>query len=88
MTRQEIWMAINSDKASNFLFNLHTRWKDEKEYEDIADYLATIQKSIPQAYSITKRPFGIKCKGSDGNIHVFIKRKGNVIQLFIKNIES
>ena len=88
MTRKEIWAAINNDKTSNFLFNLYGRWQDEKEYEDIADYLATIQKLIPQAYSITKRPFGIKCKGSDGNIHVFIKQKGNAIQLFIKNIES
>jgi hypothetical protein len=87
MTRKEIWAAINSDKTSNFLFNLYGRWQDEKEYEDIADYLAAIQKSIPQAYAITQKPFGIKCKGSDGNLHAFIKRNGNEIQLFVKNIK-
>jgi len=86
MTRQEIWAAINEDKTSSFFFSLYERWQDEKEYEDIADYLTAIQKSIPQAYAITKRPFGIKCKGSDGNIHAFIKRTGNEIQLCAKNI--
>ena len=86
MEKQEIWAAINTDKTSNFIFNLYERWQDEKEYEDIADYLTAIQKSIPQAYAITKRPFGIKCKGSDGNLHAFIKRSGNTIQLSAKNI--
>jgi len=86
MTKQKIWAAINTDKTSNFIFNLYERWQDEKEYEDIADYLTAIQKSIPQAYAITKRPFGIKCKGSDGNLHAFIKRSGNTIQLSAKNI--
>ena len=86
MTKQEIWAAINEEKTSNFFFSLYERWQDEKEYEDIADYLKAIQNSIPEAYSITKRPFGIKCKASDGNIHAFIKAKGNVIQLCAKNI--
>jgi len=88
MTKQEIWAAINEDKTSNFFFSLYERWQDEKEYEDIADYLTAIKKSIPEAYAITKRPFGIKCKGSDGNIHAFIKQKGNAIQLCAKNTEA
>jgi len=88
MTRQEIWSAVNTDNTSEFLFSLYERWQDEKEYEDIADYLAAIQKSVPEAYAITKRPFGIKCKANDGNIHIFIKRKGNSIQLSAKNINA
>ena len=88
MTKQEIWVAINTDKTSEFLFNLYERWQDEKEYEDIADYLTAFQKSISQAYAMTKRPFGVKCKGSDGNIHVFVKRKGKTIQLSAKNIDG
>jgi len=88
MTRQEIWTAINTDKTSAFLFSLYERWQDEKDYEDIADYLTAFQKSIPQAYAMTKRPFGVKCKGSDGNIHAFVKRKGNIIQLSAKNTNN
>ena len=88
MTKQEIWAAINDDKVSDLLFNVYERWLNEKEYEDIADYLTAIQKSIPEAYAITKRPFGIKCKGSDGNLHAFIKRSGNTIQLSAKNLKS
>jgi len=87
MTRQEIWAAINADKTSEFLFSLYERWQNEKEYENIADYLTAFQKSMPQAYAMSKRPFGVKCKGFDGNIHIFIKRKGNEIQLCAKNID-
>ena len=87
MTKKEIWEAINNGKTSDFLFSLYERWQDEKEYEDIADYLVAIQKSVPQAYAMTKRPFGIKCKGSDGNLHAFIKRNGSKIQLIAKNIK-
>jgi len=54
----------------------------------IANYLAAIQKSIPEAYAITKIPFGIKCKASDGNIHAFVKVKGSEIQLFAKPINT
>ena len=51
------------------------------EYEDINDYLKAIQKSIPQAYSITEFPFGIECKGSDGNIYAYVKQTSNQIQI-------
>jgi len=86
MTKHEIWAAVNREKTSEFFFNLYERWQDEHEYEDKTDYLSALQKHIPEAYAITKRPFGIKCKGSDGNIHAFIKRKGNAVQLCAKNI--
>ena len=60
MKAQELWNKIN-DKNADLLFYLRERWQDEKKYEDINDYLHRIQQDIPEAYKITKRPFGIVC---------------------------
>lgn len=62
---EEIW---NSQYM--FLTNLHSRWQDEKEYEDWADYDAEMRKRLLKATEIdeslnitdiktAKRPFGI-----------------------------
>ena len=79
----ELWKNVNDNYADLF-FNLWSRWQDEKEYEDIQDYLAVIQKYIPEAYKITKRPFGVHCKCDDGNIHIQVKRNGNYLKMFGK----
>lgn len=81
MTMRELWAKVNNEHADIF-FNLWERWKDEHEYEDINEYLKHIQKSIPEAYAITKRPFGIKVKCEDGNAHFTVKRQGNYLKLF------
>ena len=85
MKKVELWEKIN-DGDAELLFNLWGRWQDEHEYEDINDYLEAIQKHIPQAYAITKRPFGIKCKADDGNLYITAKIKGKYLQLFVQNI--
>jgi len=72
MTKQETWAHINATESiTELLFSLWERWQDEKDYEDIQDYLQVIQKSLPNAYKITKRPFGIAVKCTDGNNILF-----------------
>ena len=80
MIIDKLWEKINKENA-DLLCDLWERWQDEKEYEDIQDYLEVIQKHIPEAYKITKRPFGVHCKCDDGEIHVQVKRDGNYLKL-------
>ena len=80
---KELWQNVN-DNHANLFFNLWGRWQDEKEYEDIQDYLAVIQKYVPEAYKITKRPFGVHCMCDDGSIHIQVKRNGNYLKMFGK----
>lgn len=82
---RELWEQINNN-YSDLLFNLYERWQEEKEYEDINEYLKVIQRYIPQAFKITKRPFAITCRCSDGNMQVSVKRVGNYVKLFGKNV--
>ena len=49
-------------KNDDLLINLWSRWQDEKEYEDIADYGARIAKEFPEGWKLVKshkRPFGV-----------------------------
>lgn len=79
MSIKELWKKVN-DEYARFLMYLYERWQDEKEYEDIAEYLECIKKKIPEAYKITKRPFGIKCKCEDGELYIKILAKGRYLQ--------
>jgi len=56
----------------DFLEYLYVRWQDEKQYEDIADYLKAMQERVPQAFKITKDPFAIYFHGEDQDMHVTI----------------
>jgi len=85
MTKKEIWTKANSDKTAEFLFYLRERWSDESEYEDINEYLTAIQKSIPEAFKIYKRPFGFDCKADDGILNVSIVVQGNYLKLKAKS---
>ena len=83
MTGKELWHKVNFEndgKIADILFNLRNRWQCEKEYEDINDYLAIIQKSIPEAYKISKRPFSITCKCDDCDIVIKIVVSGNYLK--------
>ena len=82
MTIKEAWKAVND--SANTIFYLYERWQDEKEYEDIKDYLAVVQKSVPGAYKMTRRPFGFKAKCEDGELAVSVKLDGRYIKLFGK----
>ena len=81
MTKKQIWDKANDDQFFNLFFNLYCRWQDEKEYEDIRDYLAVIKKKIPEARAMRKSPFGFIAEATDGKIRIFFKRKGHSIVL-------
>lgn len=81
MTMNEVWDQVNIRSNGERLVYLYERWLDEREYEDIGDYLATIQTVVPGAYKMTKRPFGFKVRCEDGEIHVTFKIKGNYVSM-------
>lgn len=73
-TAHQVWDGL-SDSDNEMLANLYARWQDEKEYEDINDYLKKIQVFIPEAFKISKRPFAVTCKCSDGNVQITINSR-------------
>ena len=79
-------LCIKVNENADLFFNLWERWQHESEYEDINEYLDVFQKTFSEAYAITKRPFGIKCKTNDGNVHVTVKRSGDRVKLCITDI--
>ncbi len=53
---------------------LYSRWQDEKEYEDIADYGNAMKGNLPKwatFVKVTERPFGFKFKTEDGRLYSF-----------------
>ncbi|MEG1725857.1 MAG: hypothetical protein RR313_10735 [Anaerovoracaceae bacterium] len=84
MKKMELWNLHNTSKTSNLFYLLRERWQDEKEHEDIGEYLKAIQKSIPEAAEICEKPFSVMCNCDDGIIQIGIKRKGDCVQLFAK----
>jgi len=80
MKCKELWNTIN-DQHSRLFFNLKERWMNEREYEDIQEYLKVIQKSVPQAKSIRKDPFGITCVCEDGKLDVNVVIKGRSMSI-------
>ena len=83
MLGNELWNKINEQKRTvEFLCYLYERWQDEKAHEDINDYLKALQKTIPQAYKMTKRPFGVVCKCDNCDLHVYVKQNGYYLELF------
>lgn len=79
-TMMETWAEVN-EKHANMFFQLKERWAAESEYEDIKEYLKVIQKKIPTATNITKRPFGVTIPCSDGNLKVSVVVDGRYIKL-------
>ncbi len=86
--------AAPSADAANFfkavqetVERLFDRWQDEKDYENINDYLGPMQKfATENNVSITqmiKRPFGCKFQVEDGRVY---QLKCNRSQLSYKRI--
>ena len=74
--------AIVYDKYVDFFVNLYSRWQDEKEYEDFADYEKVLKEKITELpiKSATKRPFGIKYDYEGFEIHIKISNECLVAQ--------
>lgn len=50
------------EKLQDHICYLWARWQDEKEFEDINEYGASIAKNFPEGWKLiksTKRPFGV-----------------------------
>ena len=88
MTKNELWLKVtqeNNGQIAALICNLYDRWLDESEYEDINDYLEVIQKKVPEAFKMHKRPFGFTAKCDDGNIQITVKEDGDYLQLVATN---
>jgi hypothetical protein len=64
---------FKKDYADLFIY-LYDRWEDEKEYEDINEYLEFIQKRIQvkgvKILSISEDTFTVKCKCYDKYLNI------------------
>lgn len=78
MTKKETSNLIN-EKHMDLISMLYSRWQDEKEYEDINDYVERFKKAIPGTISGTKRPFGFNIQCSDGVLKLAVKVKGGYL---------
>lgn len=80
MLRKDLWVKL-CDKNISFLAMLYDRWQDEKEYEDISEYLEVIKKEIPEAYDITDDTFVITFECTDGFMEVSFVEEGTRLKV-------
>lgn len=64
--RAKIMESIITDKVMNSIINLYSRWQDEQQYEDFADYKKAMSEAVlaeaPKETLIVKAmksPFGV-----------------------------
>lgn len=70
-TLTEVVGEEHLNKMLKHLGYLWERWQDEKEYEDWKDYIIAAKKVLPKDcifISLSKRPFEMKFKLSDGRV--------------------
>lgn len=73
-TSQEDLKRINDmlSLMQPLVLQLAFRWMDEREYEDILEYKAVLEKQLPQGFYITKmtkRPFGFEFSIGTGAVY-------------------
>lgn len=63
------------EKTIKFFSYLYERWRDEKKYEDFAEYKTAMEKNLEcKILKMTKRPFKV----------IFIPKEGFKAELLIK----
>ena len=77
--REFVKQVYDNRKFMDFFGYLYGRWQDEKEYEDINEYVIPVQKSYPNAFKAFKRPFGFAFHCDDGDVKIVAKRKGRYL---------
>lgn len=73
--------AVNFfNSAANFLAELHSRWLDEKEHEDIKDYVTPLQPIAAKCgvviVKMNKKPFGCDFSVNGKTFGLFSKVSG------------
>lgn len=76
-TEEIIDRMVNNKRLAQSMYGLRQRWEDEKEYEDWAEY-EKVLKGWAEAWGCefvkgTKRPFGMKVKHNEAQLHYKLK---------------
>lgn len=75
----KVFKKVSNSQAMKNCLNLAERWNDEKEYEDIEEYLPAVRRifetDFPEANitKIYKKPFGFNMHINGGIFHIKIK---------------
>lgn len=76
-TTDAINKMFNDNACETLMFALYDRWQNEKEYEDIKDYLKLVNEFLKthkmEAVKMNKRPFGFNfTAGTDAVYQVYM----------------
>ena len=69
-TKNELLAMINS--KVDFFGYLYSRWMDEREYEDFAEYVRAVQTHFSTCTSGKRRPFMFTIHCIEGKVEVHI----------------
>jgi hypothetical protein len=64
---------------SELVANLVCRWADERQYEDLAEYMPHLQSVAPAGVTVTRgisRPFGCRFTAGGANFTLTITTRG------------
>ena len=82
MNKETIIKLVNDTTLCQHLVNLSSRWQEEKEYENFADYAKNMANAVAGVIGEvtepagTKRPFGLKFTKDSQRFHLFLKSDG------------
>lgn len=92
ITCKDAWGIVNTEESLELLSYLRDRWLDELGHEDAelfkSSALKLVQQNLPDAYIVTIRPMGFKCKCTDGDLQVYLCLEGKYMRLKGKRLTS
>ena len=92
MDKETIRKLVNDGALGNHLVYLSLRWKDEKDYEDFADYTKSMADAVTKVIGEitkpegTKRPFGLKFTKDNERFHLCLKTDKITAWLALKRL--
>lgn len=77
--RRQVALKLWND-LTDLMFNLYSRWQDEKEYENINDYAEPIKPKVEaiggKFIRMNKRPFGFDYQLNGVTYKILVKSTG------------